>query len=136
MPDATLPVVTAHPTLETEPFWAAAAEGRFVLPRCDSCRAIVWYPRRFCPICHTLGVSWIDASGRGQVYAFTVVRKAGGPWGAVAPYVIAYVELEEGPRVMTNIVGCDVDDVRCGMPVELVWERDGDAVIYRFTPSS
>ena len=130
-----LPVSAPHPTLETAPFWEAAAAGRLVLPQCDHCGNVIWYPRRFCPVCHQWGVTWIDASGRGTVYSFTVIRKARGPWGEVAPYVLAYVELDEGPRVMTNVVGAPPDEVEVGMAVEVVFDRDGEVALPRFRPA-
>ncbi len=134
-----LPTGAPSPTVETAPFWEAAAEGRLVLPRCDACGYVIWYPRRFCPVCRGREVSWIDATGQGHVYSFTVVRRVrGGPWAGAGPYVIAYVELDEGPRVMTNVVGCDPDDVRVGMPVEVVFERsdDGTHALPRFHPTA
>ncbi len=81
------------------------------------------------------GVSWIDAAGTGVVYSFTVTRAASGTWKGALPYVLAFVELDEGPRVLTNIVGIDVDDVRIGMAVRVVFEDpiDGSA-LYRFAP--
>ena len=135
-----LPTSEPVVSLETEPFWAAADEGRLVLPRCDACDTVIWYPRRFCPVCHTSAVSWFDASGRGTVYSFTIVRKGQGKWADVAPYVIAYVELDEGPRVLTNIVGTDPAEVRIGLPVVADFatsERDdGEAfAVPRFRPA-
>lgn len=116
-------------------FWAATAEGRLLLRRCDSCGTVIWYPRPVCPDCHSTSTSWFDASGRGHVYSFTVVRRARGPFAAAAPYVLAYVELEEGPRVMTNIVECDPEQVRIGLPVEVVFHDTGEgSALYRFRP--
>jgi uncharacterized OB-fold protein len=84
-----------------------------------------------------MAVSWREASGQGVVYSYTVVRKGDGLWKDVAPYVVAYVELAEGPRVMTNVVGIDPSDVRIGMPVEVVFEPDGaGGAVYRFTSPS
>jgi uncharacterized protein len=131
-----LPTPEPVPNLETEPFWDAAADGRLVLPRCDSCGTVIWYPRRFCPSCRATSVSWIEASGRGTVYSFTVVRKAPGRWREAAPYVIAYVELEEGPRVLTNLVDVEPDAVEVGMAVAVTFDAtpEGHAV-YRFRPA-
>ena len=131
-----LPTPEPVANLETEPFWDAVADGCLVLPRCDSCGTVVWYPRRFCPVCHTAGVTWREASGRGTVYSFTVVRKAPGAWSGAAPYVIAYVELEEGPRILTNVVDVDPAAVEVGMPVEATFvpTPDGQA-IFRFRPA-
>jgi uncharacterized OB-fold protein len=120
---------------ETEVFWDALDDERFVLPRCDNCAHVIWYPRLFCPICHTAEVSWFDASGRGDVYSFTVVRQSFGPWKDAAPYVIAYVELDEGPRVLTNVVDCDAEAIAVGDRVEVVFERSPKgAAVYRFAP--
>ncbi len=128
---------TAEPTAgrETRPFWEALREDRFVLPRCDSCGQVVWYPRQFCPVCHTMGVSWFEASGRGHVYSFTVVRQAYGEWKDAVPYVIGYVELEDGPRVLTNIVDCDPETIAIGDEVVLhVDHAASGAGVYRFAP--
>jgi len=130
-----LPTTAPTPGRETKLFWEALADDRFVLPRCDRCGHVVWYPRQFCPVCHTMGVSWFEASGRGSIYSFTVVRQAYGEWKPFVPYVIAYVELHEGPRVLTNIVDCDPDSVAIGDPVEVVVDRSPEgAGVYRFVP--
>jgi hypothetical protein len=131
-----LPAVPPDPGPDDEPFWRAAAEDRLVLPRCRGCGVHIWYPRSFCPDCHTSDVEWVDASGRGTVYSFTVTERGPGPWAEHAPYVIAYVELDEGPRVLTNIVGADPRSVRIGDPVAAVFEPAGDSKVVRFTPVS
>ena len=134
--DATLPVPPTSSTIENQPFWDAIGDGRFVLPRCTACGLVIWYPRGFCPSCaRTDTVEWLEASGRGEVYSLTVIRKGRGPWADAAPFVAAYVELEEGPRVMSNIVGCPVDDVHIGQAVEVVIEADDRGNrIHRFRP--
>ena len=120
---------------ETKIFWDGLNEERLTLPRCDSCDHVIWYPRLFCPMCHTTEVSWFDASGQGEIYSFTVARQAFGPWKEVLPYVIAYVELDEGPRVLTNVVDCDPDTVAVGDRVQIVYERSPKgAAVYRFAP--
>jgi hypothetical protein len=108
--------VTAH----TAPFWAGLADGRLRLPRCDDCGSVIWYPRPLCPHCHGPRATWFDASGRGTVYSFTVVRRGSGVYADAAPYVVAYVELDEGPRVLTNIVGGEAGGLHVGAPVEAV----------------
>lgn len=133
---SSLPTPEPHPNLETEPFWEATREGRLALPRCDECGTVIWYPRRFCPSCRSSSVSWFDASGHGTVYSFTVVRKAPGAWSGSAPYVIAYVELDEGPRILTNVVDVDPDDVVVGLPVTVTFDPtpEGQAIA-RFRPA-
>jgi len=131
-----LPTRAARRTLETAEFWDACAQGRLVVPRCQDCREYIWYPRLFCPHCSSMRVAYEPVSGAGTVYSFTIVRKGNGPYREFAPYVIAYVELAEGPRLMTNIVGVPVEQVHVGMPVRVVFEPapEGDA-IPRFTPA-
>lgn len=131
---APLPVTPPSPTPDDAPFWAALAQSRVVLPRCRSCQTWIWYPRTFCPACHTPGVEWLDVSGRGRVYSFTVSTRGVGSWADRAPYVIAYVELDEGPRVLTNLVDVAPDDVSIGQAVTAVVQFDGDAPALRFAP--
>jgi uncharacterized protein len=129
---------TSAPTIspETADYWAATAEGRLLLKRCDACGHVIWYPRAICPDYHSTDTSWFEASGRGEVYSFTVNRRGDGPWKEAAPFVLAYVELDEGPRVMTNIVDCDVDTLRIGQPVEVAFADTGEGnAIVRFRPA-
>ena len=132
---ARLPGRAVVANLETQTFWDATAEGAFLLPHCNACQTVIWYPRGHCPACSGTDLSWVAASGRGTVYSFSITRSGAGAWKTAAPYVLAYVELDEGPRVLTNIVGCDPDDVRMTMPVQVVFEPpiEGTA-IYRFRP--
>jgi uncharacterized OB-fold protein len=128
---------------EAAPYWEASAEGRLVLPVCDACGHHIWYPRSWCPVCASPSVTWTELSGRGTVYASTVLRRGMGPWAAAAPYVAAYVELAEGPRVLTNIVTDEPGEVRVGMPVTATFVTvEGDdgpdrtpQAILRFTPT-
>ena len=84
---------------------------------CDACGHHIWYPRSWCPVCQHDAVTWTTLSGRGTVYARTILHKAMGPWGDAAPFVIAYVELDEGPRVLTNVLTDDPDaDRRSATP--------------------
>jgi uncharacterized OB-fold protein len=131
-----MPVPAPRPNLETKPFWDATAEGRLVLPRCNACATIIWTPRLFCPACGSTDVSWFDASGRGTIYSFSIIRKGQGQYREAGPYVLAYVELEEGPRVMTNIVDCDPESLEVGQAVRVVWHDTGEgSALDRFTPA-
>ena len=130
---STLPTPAPTVTQANAAFWAATAEGRFQLQRCNECDTVLWFPRRHCPSCWTENVSTFNASGKGVVYSFTVIRKGAMAYKESGPFVIAYVELAEGPRVMTNIVDCDVETVKVGMPVEVVWHDTGQGnALYRF----
>jgi uncharacterized protein len=134
---------TARPPFNPEaaPYWDAAREGRLVLPVCDACDHPIWYPRSWCPVCGSDAVTWTEMSGRGTVYACTVIRRGMGPWADAAPYVGAYVELDEGPRILTNVVTDDPEGVHIGGAVvaTFVPVADGDdaapaQAILRFTP--
>lgn len=105
------PFVEAFP--ENRPFWEAAARGVFLVPRCTACGKVHWHPRAHCPFCHGAAVSWIEASGRGKVYSYTVVRRR------ESPYVLAWVRIEEGPILMTNVVDCELQAVYIDMPVNV-----------------
>ena len=122
----------------TGPFWQAAKEHRLSIQRCTACQGHVFYPRAICPHCGAADLAWVDVSGRGTVYSFTVARRATmRPFEADVPYVIAIVELAEGPRMTTSIVGCGVDDVRVGMAV--VAEFDDvtpEVTLVKFRPAS
>lgn len=114
-----LPVVDP----DTEPFWRAAREHRLVVKRCADCGKAHFYPRELCPHCHSDAVSWFDASGHGTIYSFTVARRPAGPaFQPDAPYVVALVDLDEGARMMTNVVGCPPDTVRIGMRVTVSYD--------------
>ncbi|HTV37823.1 MAG TPA: OB-fold domain-containing protein [Xanthobacteraceae bacterium] len=101
--------------VETQPFWNAARERRFVVPTCSACGRAHWYPRAVCPFCGSGDVQWRDASGKGAIYTFSVMRRA------KEPYAIAYVTLAEGPTMLTNIVDCDFDALAIGQPVSVVF---------------
>jgi uncharacterized OB-fold protein len=124
------------PDADSAPYWAAAHEGRLVVQRCTTCGHTQLYPRDRCLVCRG-PVEWVEASGRGTVYSFTVIRQNySRPFRDWIPYVVALVDLEEGPRVMTNIVECEPDAVRIGMAVRARFEPVSDeAGIALFTPA-
>jgi uncharacterized protein len=134
-----LPAPAPYVLPEVKPFWDATAQGRLVLPRCAECETIIWYPRPFCPACGSLKIAWVEATGRGTVYSFTVNRRGQADLPAyrdAGVYVLAYVELEEGPRVMTNIVDCSPDEVKIGQRVEVVFHDTGQgSALPRFRPT-
>ncbi len=131
-----LPTMAPPITPDSKPFWDATADDKLLLPRCDKCSTVIWYPREFCPACGSLEVSWFEASGHGTVYSFSIVRKGEAMYGAAAPYVLAYVELEEGPRIMTNIVECEVEAVAIGQAVSVVFHDTGQGQkLPRFIPA-
>ena len=112
-----------RPYQDTETYWAAARDHRFVIQHCKSCGKHQFYPRGVCSHCLSSDLEWHEASGKGTVYSFSVNHRAPHPGFAdKIPFVLAIVELEEGPRMMTNIVECNPDSVKIGMAVEVTFE--------------
>ena len=118
MPTPTLPAMTPL----TQPFWDAAAQGRLLLPRCNACGRHFFRPEVACTHCFATDWRWVSASGRGTLYTYTVVHRAPAP-GFAVPFVLAVVELEEGPVMFSNLVGCGADEVRIGMAVTVRFEE-------------
>jgi uncharacterized OB-fold protein len=115
---------------ETEHFWEAAGQGKLLYKKCAACGDSHFYPRPHCPFCFSDKVEWQEAAGRGTIYTYSVMRRA------PVPYAIAYVTLAEGPTMMTNIVDCDLDSIRVGQPVRLVFKpSDGGPPVPMFTPA-
>jgi uncharacterized OB-fold protein len=127
-------------TTEAKPFWDAAARQQLMLQRCKDCNSWVWTPRPSCNECGSEKVEWNQVSGRGEIYSFTVIRQVVGRAASKAfepdiPYVIAWVDLDEGPRLITNIVGCPVEDVKLGMKVTVQFEQASkDVWLPKFRP--
>ena len=113
----------------TRPYWAAARDGRLVVQRCEACGQAWHPPLPRCPHCHSAGVGWWQVAGTGTVYTYTVVtHPTHVALAGTVPYVVAIVELDEGPRVVTGITGCAPADVRVGMPVRVRFEAVTDEV--------
>lgn len=123
----------------TQPFWEAAAKGKLVMQRCGDCRSWVWCPRPACIECGSDKLQWTPLSGRGHVFAFTVIREVVGRalrgFANDIPYVTAWIDLEEGPRICSNIVQCPIEKVEIGMAVEVVFEEAGPGIFLpKFRP--
>jgi uncharacterized protein len=118
-----------QPSPDTKPFWEAATRGTLLLKQCRACGESHYYPRPLCPFCGSDATEWQPAAGSGVVYSFSVMRRA------EVPYAIAYVTLDEGVTMMTNLVDCDFDRLRIGQRVRLVFTpTDGGAPVPTFTP--
>jgi uncharacterized OB-fold protein len=116
-----------QPSELTKPYWDATRDRRLLLQWCASCDEPVHYPREVCPRCLGEGLSWREASGAGEVYAFGVHHQPASPLMADrVPYVVALIDLVEGARLMSNIVGCEPAEVRVGMSVKVTWEALSD----------
>jgi uncharacterized OB-fold protein len=120
------------PTELSRPFWRAANEGRLVVQRCDACGHYRWTPQILCTRCLAEPFTWTEVSGRGRIYSFTTVHRAPTA-GFETPYVLAVVELQEGPLMLTQIVGEDRDAAAIGAPVEVAFTRASpDINLYTF----
>ena len=116
--ERSIPAPLTNP--ETEPFWAAAKEGKFLIRACTDCGKAHWYPRAICPHCFSEKTEWKEGSGRGTIYSVSVMKRA------PEVYAVAYVTLEEGPTMMTNIIDCDFDTVAIGQKVTVTWRPTKD----------
>ena len=138
--DQVLPAPVPYVNPEVKVFWDGTANGQLLLPKCQECGTIFWYPRPFCPVCASSKIDWVPASGKGTVYSFTVNRRGTADlpeYKTIGVYVLAYVELAEGVRIMTNIVDCPAEDVHIGQAVELVFHDTGaGSALPRFKPAS
>jgi uncharacterized OB-fold protein len=115
------------PDPETQPYWDAAREGKLLIRRCTVCHRAHFYPRPFCPHCWSDAVEWEQASGKATLYTFSIIRRNDlPPFPDRVPYVAAVVDLEEGPRMMTNIEGCDEDEVQIGMALTVAFRAEDD----------
>jgi len=115
---------------ETSAYWSAAEEGKLLVKYCNACGQYHAYPRSLCPFCFSDQTEWRTASGKGTLYSYSVMRRA------PVPYAIAYVTLEEGPSMMTNIVDADFDALRCGQSVTLVFKpAEGGTPVPMFAPA-
>jgi len=126
------------PDDETQPFWDAARERRLLIKRCNACGEAYFYPRNFCPKCWSDDTSWEEASGRATLYTWSIVyRNDLPPFGERVPYVAAIVDLEEGPRMITNVEGCEFDDLKAGMHLVVDYRVETDEVTLPvFRPAS
>jgi uncharacterized OB-fold protein len=123
------------PSALTQPFWAAAKERELRIQRCHACDTHLFYPRYLCTACGSDDLRWCLVSGRATVFTFTVARRPTHP--ALAdrvPYVIAVVELEEGPKLTTNLVDIDPEDVAIGLSVQATFEDVDDVTLVQFRP--
>jgi uncharacterized OB-fold protein len=125
------------PTIEdaSRPYWDAARAGKLLIAKCNACKKVHHYPRPFCPSCWSEDVEAVEASGRGTLYTYsTVYVNDLHPFKTRLPYIAAMVELDEGPRLMTNIEGCEPSDLHVGMPVQVDFRAitdDIDATVFR-----
>ena len=118
------------------PFWTGARQHQLLLQRCTACGKPWFPPSHRCPICLDNAYEWAAASGRGKVWSWINMWQRYFPeFENEIPYVVAYVELDEGPRLMTNVIDCNPDELRCDLPVEVVFDDVTDEIsLPRFRP--
>lgn len=127
------------PTPETLPYWEGTKQGKLLIQNCKDCRQHYFYARPLCPHCFSRNVEWVEASGRGKLHTYVISMRPGRSAPLPAPYVVAIIELDEGPKMMSNLVGVEPDPARieCDMPVEVVFEAISDDItLPRFRPVS
>ncbi len=123
MSDTTYPKPLPVITDENRPFWEGCKQGRLLLQYCDACRQYQFYPRLYCMHCGEQKTRWVEASGRGVVYSFTVIRQNKSPeFRDDVPYNVALIQLEEGPRMMSSVVDVAPGDLRVDLPVSIVFD--------------
>lgn len=114
-----------QPSELTKPFWEGAKAGKLMLPRCMDCNRVHWYPRLICPHCHSMSIEWIEGSGEGRLHTFAVQHRAFGGWAREVPFVTAYIDLNEGDRMLTVLRGVDPnkpETIKIGCKVRVEFE--------------
>jgi len=127
----------AEPEL-TEPFWEGTKRGELLIPRCSFCDEFFWYPREACPRCLQTTWEWTPVSGRARLHTFTIVHQPAHPaFNEDVPYAFAVIQLDEGVRMMSNVVDCPVEDIKVNMPLEVVFDSvTDDWTLVKFRPAS
>jgi uncharacterized OB-fold protein len=125
-----------RPTEDSAPFWEAAFRGELRMQQCADCGHVRFPPALLCARCLSDRAEWVRLSGRGTVYSWIVVHQSQHPaFNADVPYNVAIVELEEGPRLHTNLIGCSNEQIHIGMPVEVAFQKvNDDTALVKFRP--
>ncbi len=136
MADPTRPLPNLH-DLDTQAFWLATKDKRLTYQQCADCGAVVFYPRRRCSSCLSANLEWKESAGQGTVYTYSIVRQSYHPFfRSMAPYAVAWIDLDEGPRLVSNVVGIDdPSGVRIGMRVKVRWEEHEALCVPLFEPA-
>jgi len=122
-----------RPAAESAPYWEGAKAHKLLLPRCNACGKFCLPPSQRCTHCLSTDFAWQESLGKGRIYSFVVYHRVYHPaFESDVPYAVAIVELDEGPRLLANIVGTPPDAIRCDMRVGVVFEDRGDQTIPQF----
>lgn len=128
-----------QPTPETQEFWDGTKAGELRLQRCNECSNVYFPPRPFCPKCASRSVAWFKATGHGRLFSYVINHRPAPGFKDEAPYAIAVVELDEGPRMMTNLVGVEStpEALPIDMPLEVTFDRVSDEIsLPKFRPAA
>lgn len=127
-----------RPNPETTAYWEGCRKHELLIQRCSHCGEYQFYPRILCSACMSEHVEWVQAAGCGRVLTFTIVRRAvSEAYAPDVPYVVALIQLEEGPKMMSNVIQCNPDSVVVGMPVEVVFEDWSEEItVPKFRPAA
>ena len=124
------------PNPDTEPFWQGCSRGELLLQRCGSCRSYRHPPSPVCAVCLSFDHEWVAATGQGTLYSFVVAHQALQGWIGEVPYVVAIIELVEGPHILSNVVNASPENVKIGMPVKVFFQRVTDEIsLPKFQPA-
>jgi uncharacterized OB-fold protein len=135
MPKMGLPI-PKFPEPDTEPFWDATKDHQLKYQVCDDCGGVVWHPRRHCTHCTSLNLSWKTSKGEGTVYTFSIVRQNYHPaFREMIPYVVAWIDVDEGFRMLSNVVDVDAETVEVGQRVRVRWLDQEGLALPAFTPA-
>ena len=127
-----------RPTPETQPFWDGTRDGRLMIMHCNACVRDYFYPRPYCPFCFSTDTSWKQASGKAKLHTYMIIHRGAPGFESEVPYVVGVVELDEGPRMMTNIVGIEPDPAKLtvDMPLEVTFDTANDEItLPKFRPA-
>ena len=126
------------PTPDTQPVWDALKQHRLMLPKCKACGKLHFFPRPFCPHCFSWDLEWVRCSGKGKLYSFIINHRPAPGFEEDAPYVIAVVELDEGPRMLSNLIDIEPspEAVQVDMPVEVLFQDiNEETTMFKFRPA-
>jgi uncharacterized OB-fold protein len=125
-----------QPTPWSKPFWDGCKKHELLIQKCQDCQKAIFYPKMFCPQCLSSNLQWIKASGRGKIYSYMAVYSyQPTEFEGNVPYVVAIIDLEEGVRLMSNIIGCPPEKVKCDMKVKVVFDDVTESItLPKFQP--
>jgi len=126
------------PTPDTQPFWDGVKRHQLLLPKCKACGQLHYFPRPFCPHCFSWDLDWIQCSGNGKLYSYVINHRPAPGFEEEAPYVIAVVELDEGPRMLSNLIDIEPtpEAVQVDMPVEILFQDVNEELsMFKFRPA-